>query len=59
MDFSYILKKIESAEFADSPFRHLEINNLFEDRDFAEITASVDVTLPEVLNDNGTRRLIC
>ena len=51
MDFSYILEKIQNADFSEHPFKHIEIDNLFEESDFDKIINSRDINLNNVPND--------
>lgn len=39
-DFSYLTKKILEAEFSESPFKHIIINNFFSQEHFYKITNS-------------------
>jgi hypothetical protein len=49
--FDYLIPKIEAAEFTYSPFRHLEIFDLFEDHDFHLIQTSSEVSVKEATGD--------
>ena len=51
MNFSYILNKIQNAEIFEHPFRHLEIDNLFNESDFKKIIASQEIAINQVEND--------
>ena len=53
MDLAYILEKIERAELAESPFLHLEVQDLFEKGDFDAIVASPEIALRPVANDTA------
>ncbi|MEQ1898889.1 MAG: hypothetical protein ABL971_16070 [Vicinamibacterales bacterium] len=50
-DFSYILEKIECADFSSVPFRHVYIDSLFTDEHLLEIVRSPEVSLPPSRND--------
>ena len=47
MDFTYVLEKIQQAEMLDSPFRHIAIENLFNEQDLAEIIGSSEISLDQ------------
>jgi hypothetical protein len=49
--FDYIIDKIESAGFDQYPFRHVYIENLFNDEDFTEIIRSPEVDIGPVAGD--------
>jgi hypothetical protein len=53
MNFSYILEKIQNTVISEFPFRHLEINELFEPVDFNRIIESAEITLQYSKNDNA------
>ena len=46
-EFSYLLKKIELAEFNHDPFPHVQINNFFSEDHFSQIINSKQIKLPE------------
>jgi hypothetical protein len=50
-NFDYILHKIRDAKFEKTPFKHIYIESIFSDEDFKEITASPEVNVPPVSND--------
>ena len=43
MDLSNIIDKIANAVLSESPFKHTEINDLFESNDFNEIVLSPEI----------------
>jgi hypothetical protein len=45
MNISYIIEKIRSAELSEFPFKHLELNELFEKTDFEEIIQSQEIMM--------------
>ena len=45
MDLSYVIDKIKQAKFLEHPFRHIEINDLFETKDFNAVIQSSQITL--------------
>jgi len=45
MNLSYIIEKINASEFTNTPFTHLEINDLFEPEDFKAITSSSEIAI--------------
>jgi hypothetical protein len=45
MAFDYVLDRIRDAEFSTFPFKHLEIDGLFSEQDFAEITSAPEICL--------------
>lgn len=49
--FDYIIEKIENAEFVETPFRHLYLDDLFSPEDFAEITLAPEVCIPPKRDD--------
>lgn len=44
MNLSYVIEKIKNAEFSNSPFKHIEVSNIFEDDDFEAIIQSSEIT---------------
>lgn len=53
MDLSYIIEKIKSSELLEFPFKHIEINELFEQSDFEEIIQSPEILLKVAPNDEA------
>lgn len=53
MDLSYIIEKIKNAELSEFPFKHIEINELFEKNDFEEIIRSPEITIKVAQNDEA------
>lgn len=53
MELAYIIDKIEKAELAESPFKHLEIRDLFEQRDFEEVVRSPDIAIKAAKDDEA------
>ena len=53
MSFGYLLDRIRAAEFTQLPFRHLQINKLFEKQHFAEITSAPEVALSNLPDDEA------
>ena len=53
MNLSYVLEKIERAEIVRDPFRHIEIDELFEPDDFRSIVESPEIKLRATPNDEG------
>ncbi len=51
MSFSYLCDKVRAAPILEAPFRHIEIQHLFEARHFAEILRAPEVTTPGVESD--------
>jgi hypothetical protein len=51
MEFQYLLDKIESADFLDSPFRHLEIADFFSEFHLSALLESPQIKLPQVSSD--------
>ena len=51
MSFSYILEKIKTADFVQSPFRYLQINDFFSDEHFSAITAAPEIKVSSVNSD--------
>ncbi|WP_141468281.1 hypothetical protein [Pelagimonas varians] len=49
--FDYLIDKIETAEFIQTPFKHLEILQFFTDADFAELLACQEIAIPTAAND--------
>ena len=45
MDLSYVIEKIKNAELSEFPFRHIEINNLFNKEDLEKIINSQEITI--------------
>ena len=53
MDLSYIIEKIKNAELSEFPFKHIEINELFEKNDFEEIIRSPEIAIKAAHNDEA------
>src|SRR6187455_2316453 len=51
MRFSYLLDKIDAAKLDTVPFRHVEIDGLFSDDDFAAITHAPEIKLKGQASD--------
>jgi hypothetical protein len=51
--FKYLIDKIKNAEFQELPFKHLEINEFLNEKDFKEIISSEEINLPEQTNDEN------
>jgi hypothetical protein len=49
--FDYLISKIETSEFIESPFRHIEIRDLFEKDDFMELINCREITISQASND--------
>jgi len=52
MQFAYILDRIRDTPFSDTPFRHLEIDDLFRTDDFEAIVRSEDVAVNGASSDD-------
>ncbi len=50
-DLSYLIRKIEQADFQDAPFRHVYIEDFFSKQHFDEIVQSTEIKSPEASND--------
>ena len=53
MDYSYIIEKIQKAKRKNTPFKHLEINDLFHEDDFNKIVQSSDIQLNKANSDKS------
>ena len=51
--FKYLIEKIKNAPFYEKPFKHLEINDFLNEKDFKEITSSQEIDLPEQATDES------
>ena len=49
--FEYLLKKISESTFSDTPFRHIYIENFFNESDFKEIIECPEIATSQVTND--------
>ena len=49
--FDYLISKIETANFLDSPFKHIEINDFLREDDFKDIISSPEINTPECKSD--------
>ena len=49
--FSYLLEKIYDASFYNDPFKHIYIENFFNDNDFKEIITSDEILTPIASSD--------
>jgi hypothetical protein len=50
-DFSYLIQKIERAEFLKHPFKHIEINDFINSDDFYEIISCGEINIQKFTND--------
>ena len=53
MNLTYVIEKIKSAELSEFPFKHIEINGLFEKKDFEEIIRSPEITTKVAQDDEA------
>lgn len=51
MKLNYLIEKIKNAKFSDFPFKHIYIENFFEENDFKDIINSSDVCYLGLKND--------
>ena len=51
--FSYLINKIQDAEFKTEPFRHLHIKSFLSDAHFNEIVCSTEINLTPQAGDDG------
>ena len=51
MNLDYILKKIQTARMSDEPYKHIEIENLFEDQDLNNILCSPEIAIAPAADD--------
>jgi hypothetical protein len=49
--YNYLLKKIRETDFSTKPFKHLYIENFFNEKDFSDIINSPQINLPVVNSD--------
>ena len=52
-NFTYLINKIKKAEFHEIPFKHLELNEFLNEKDFNEITSSEEINLSEQATDEN------
>lgn len=52
MRFSYLLEKIQAAEFITAPFNHIQIDNFFSAADFAAIIAAPEISIVDLKSDD-------
>ncbi|MDL2336280.1 MAG: hypothetical protein QFE16_00415 [Pseudomonadota bacterium] len=53
MSFDYLLEKISSGKFTDTPFPHIHINDFFEDRHFSQIISSPEIKISDLDSDRA------
>jgi hypothetical protein len=53
MQLSYVIDRIAKAPMTEVPFRHIEIENLFTEADFAAITGSPEIKLQAAADDEA------
>jgi hypothetical protein len=51
-DFSYLIKKIEQAEFVHEPFKHIYIENFFSDEHFEQVINAPEISSQLAANDS-------
>ena len=49
--YSYLIQKIEDAEFSSEPFKHIYIEDFFNIKDFNEIVSSSQVDIVGAKSD--------
>ncbi|MEL6859202.1 MAG: hypothetical protein AAFO74_12505 [Pseudomonadota bacterium] len=49
--FEYLIEKISEAKFSQAPFKHVYIENFFNDEDFEEITSNSEIDLKPSASD--------
>ena len=52
-NFSYLIDKIKEAEFQELPFKHLELKQFLNEKDFKEITRTQEINLTEQTKDEN------
>ena len=52
-NFTYLIDKIKKAKFQELPFKHLQLNEFLNEKDFNEITSSREINLPEQETDEN------
>lgn len=52
-NFTYLIDKIKKAKFQELPFKHLELNEFLNEKDFNEITSAREINLPEQETDEN------
>ena len=50
--FNYVIEKIKRSEFKNTPFRHLYIENLFDENHFSAITNAREINIPPINCDS-------
>ena len=50
--FNYVIEKIKRSEFKNTPFRHLYIENLFDENHFSAITNAKEINIPPINCDS-------
>jgi hypothetical protein len=50
-DFTYLIEKIEKAEYETEPFKHIYIENFFSSQHLDEILSSTEISSPKGLSD--------
>lgn len=51
--FNYIVEKIQKATILEEPFAHIDIDDIFTQEDFDEITQSEEISLPVASDDSA------
>ena len=51
MDFNYIIEKINQSKFKKKPFKHIYIENFFNEIDFEKITSEPEIKLKKCSDD--------
>jgi hypothetical protein len=51
MQFQYLIDKINAAKFEEYPFLHIQINNLFSEKDLEQILAANEIAVSGVESD--------
>jgi hypothetical protein len=51
LSFSYLIDKIRAANFEQAPFRHVQINDFFNESDFRAITGAPELAIGDLGSD--------
>lgn len=49
--FSYLVDKIKAADFSDTPFSHIQIDDFFSKKDFSAILSCSEIATPKASSD--------
>lgn len=51
VSFDYFIARVGAADFSETPFRHIYLDDFFSEEDFAKVTGASEIRLPAAVDD--------